>query len=58
MENQGNAVVTAVNSLLSSAASDATSLITTNLPVIGAVVVAGVLMAFGFKLIKRVKSGA
>ena len=57
MENQGNAVVSAVNSLLSSAASDATGMITTNLPVIGGVVVAVALMSFGFKLIGRIRRG-
>lgn len=57
MENQSNAVVTAINSLLSSASSDATGMITTNLPVIGGVVVAVALMGFGFKLIGRIRSG-
>lgn len=55
MESGGNAVVSAVNSLISSAATDATSMITTNVPVIGGVVVAGVLMYFGFKLINKIR---
>lgn len=57
MESGGNAVVSAVNSLVSSAASDATGMITTNVPVIGGVVVAGVLMYFGFKLINKIRRG-
>lgn len=53
---QTNAVVTAANSLISSAASDATSMITTNMPVIGGVIVAVALMGFGFKLINRIRT--
>lgn len=57
MEGNANAVVTAVNTLISSAASDATSMITTNMPVIGGVVVAVALMGFGFKLINKIRTG-
>lgn len=55
MENQASAVVTAINTMISTAASDATGIITTNLPVIGAVVAGIVLMRFGFKMIKQVR---
>lgn len=55
MESNANAVVTAVNSLISQAVTDATSIITTNAPVIGGVVVGVVLLRFGFKMIKQIK---
>lgn len=55
MEGSANPVVTAINTLVSSAAGDATTLITTNLPVIGAVVAGIVLMRFGFRIIKQVR---
>lgn len=55
MEGQASAVVTAVNTLISSAAADATSLITTNAPIIGAVVAGMVILRYGFKMIKQIR---
>lgn len=51
-------VITAVNSALSSAATSLTGVITTNAPVILAVVGAGVAIAFGIKFVKKLKSAA
>lgn len=46
---------TAVNDAVSGAASSATGLITTNIPVILGVLGVSILLAFGLKMVKKVK---
>lgn len=58
MEGATNAVVTAVNSMISTVSADVTSIITTNAPIIAGVVGAGVLLGVGLRFIKRFRSAA
>lgn len=53
-----NAVVTAVNSAISSGATEVASVISTNAGVIMPVVIGGVVLAIGIKYLKKLKGAA